>query len=137
MKKVNRSLLLLVLPLLLTIAPIHAQALDIKSGMWEWTTTMDMPGMPFKMPPTVHRSCISEDDLIPKNPESEQGCKMTENTMTDNGVHWVVKCSGKSRGVSVGDMTYSGETARGTVKVSAQGMDMVSKVSGRRIGKCN
>lgn len=137
MKNVTRNVLLMVFPVFLTVAPIHVQALDVKPGMWEWTTTMDMPGMPFKMPPTVHRSCVNEDDLTPKKPDDDQSCKMTEYTMTDNGVHWIIECTGKSRGVSVGDMTYNGDTARGIVKISTQGMEIVSKVSGRRTGKCN
>ena len=111
--------------------------IDVEPGMWEWSMTMEMPGMPMAIPPTVDSSCTTREDLIPKAAGENKDCNMLENKVTGNSVQWKMECNiagGKS--TSEGKMTYSGTTANGEITASTQGMVMTTKVNGRRTGDC-
>jgi hypothetical protein len=38
---------------------------NIKEGLWEITSKMEMEGMPFAMPATSHKKCLTNDNLVP------------------------------------------------------------------------
>ena len=117
--------------------PAQASGIDIKPGMWQWTMTMEMKGMPFAIPPTTYGSCITREDLVPKQSKDLKECKMLENKITGNNVSWKMECIGEGgRVLSEGKMSYSGTTARGEVQITTQGMAMTSKISGHRTGEC-
>ena len=125
--------------LLLALSTMAVQAgdMNVKLGMWEWSMTMEMPGMPMAMPPTVYSACLTKDDLVPKQSEQKNQCKMLENNIKGNSVSWKMECRSEA-GVSTseGTMSYSGTTATGDITATAQGMVMKTKVSGRRTGPC-
>jgi hypothetical protein len=120
-----------------------AQA-EVKEGLWEMKTTIEMPGMPMKIPPTTTQTCISKDDMVPK-PQAQRGqqqdCKMTEQKLVGNTVTYAMKCTDK-KGMTAemsGKMVYSGDTMEGsyTIKTSgASAMEMSAKMTGKYIGKC-
>lgn len=121
----------------LTSIPAQAAEIDMKPGMWQWTMTTEMKGMPFALPPTTYSSCTTTEDLVPKQPKEPKGCKMLENKISGNDVTWKMECNGEGgQALSEGKMTYSGTTAKGEVQVTTQGMAMTSKISGLRTGEC-
>lgn len=122
---------------LLIIVPVYAADLNIKPGLWQWTTTMEMPGMPFAVPPVTYSSCITKKDLVPKQPKEDKNCKVLDNKITDSSVQWKMVCKGNGgQVVSDGKISYSGSTAKGEIKIVTQGMTMTSKISGQRTGAC-
>ena len=42
--------------------PMSASS-EMREGKWEITSSMDMPGMPTKMPPTVIQHCYTKEDV--------------------------------------------------------------------------
>ena len=121
----------------LFVSPTQAAEINMEPGMWEWSMTMEMPGMPMAIPPAVDSSCTTRDDLIPKTTGENKDCKMLENQVTGNSVQWKMECnSAGSKALSDGEMTYAGTTANGKIMVSTQGMVMTTKVKGRRTGAC-
>ncbi len=137
MKKFIKHFVLLAVFIFATITPLNATELNVKEGMWEWTTTMEMVGMPFTPPPMVYSSCVTKEDFIPEKSDENIDCKMLKKKITKNSVEWKMECSMEgAKSLSEGKMFYYGTTAKGEIKVTTQGMTMISKISGRRTGKC-
>ncbi len=118
---------------------------EIKEGMWEIKTTMEMKGMPAQMPPTTTRTCISKNDMVPKpGPQGkgqEQECKIKDQKVTGDTVTYAMECTGKGGATTTisGSMTYKGDSMEGTTNMKISGpasMEMATKMSGKYIGAC-
>ena len=141
MKK-NSTIVLIVATLLICTTMAFA---EIKEGLWEYKTTMEMPGMPVKMPATTTQTCISKSDLVPK-PSSPGGqgqeCKIKEQNVSGNTVTYAMECKGKD-GTTMeisGKMTYTGDAMEGTSTMKMSGpasMEMSSKITGKYLGPCS
>ncbi len=115
---------------------------NMKPGLWEITTKMEMPGMPMSMPASTHTQCLTKKDMVPSGSQNSEGCKTKLLKVKGNVVTWEVICKGQG-GVSTGKgkITYSGNKFKGTMKMDMKNhgqkkMKMTSHISGRRIGKC-
>ena len=113
--------------------------LNMQEGKWEITTKVEMPGMPTNMPPNKHIQCLTKNDLVPNNSQQGQECKITQTKIAGNTVTWTIQC--KSQGEEMkgnGKITYSGNSLEGTIKMimSQANMEMISHISGNRIGDC-
>jgi len=58
-----------------------------------------------------------------------------------NEISLVIQCRGENAMRAVGKMTYHGDTLEGTITIKASDpemgeMNMVNRISGRRIGEC-
>ena len=135
MKKSVKQLMLVAIFMYGCTSP--AGELNVKPGMWEWSTTMEMVGLPFTPPPMVYSSCVTEEDFIPQQSMDNKKCKMLENIVTSDSVEWKVECNNEGiKSVSTGKIVYSSTTAKGEIKVLTQGMEMISKITGKRTGNC-
>ncbi|MEA3223190.1 MAG: DUF3617 domain-containing protein [Thermodesulfobacteriota bacterium] len=113
---------------------------NMKEGLWEITTKIEMPGM--EMPAMKHTQCITKDALVPQSSQPGQGgqeCKITETKVDGNTVTWAIECNdqgGKMKGT--GKITYKGDSFEGvmTMSMPQANMEMTSHISGRRIGDC-
>lgn len=135
-----RSLYLSALLILSAVPAAHA-APDMMEGMWEITTTMEIPGMPQDMaPPVTHTQCITKSNMIPHDTEQSQDCT-TNHEVNGNTVTWTMKCSGELDGVvGKGKVTYRKDRFDGemvmTVEEGGETMQITNRMSGRRIGDC-
>jgi hypothetical protein len=123
---------------------IFAQGVPIEPGMWEMTSTMNMPMLP-QPRVTTEMECIEESELSPEKMTEEDmdtSCTYDTRVVDGNTMKWSMDCNsegGASRGewevTSHGD-TLTGE---GTVTVDAQGHSMVMnmKWDGKRVGDCD
>lgn len=111
---------------------------NMKEGLWEITTKMQMQGM--DMPPVKHTQCITKNDLVPQGSQQPgQECEIIDVKTNGNTVTWTMKCTGQSGEVTgTGEITYSGDSFKGTMTISMPqaNMEMSSNLSGKRIGKC-
>lgn len=110
----------------------------MKPGMWKVSTQMDMPNMPFKMPPITVSVCVTEEDL--KNPEGnvpkqDKDCKLGEYNVDGNTVSWTVSCP-KQKMTGKGSITHNGDTYSGSMEMDMDGQTMKAKYSGKRTGDC-
>ncbi len=110
---------------------------NMQEGLWEITTKMEMPGMPMSMPAMKHTQCITKENFVPQSSQPNQECKITENKVDGDTVTWTMECDapeGKIR--AIGEIIYNGDSFKGTIKMTMQGVDMTQHLSGRRIGDC-
>jgi Protein of unknown function (DUF3617) len=126
--------------LLLFPTAVLAAGSPMQEGLWEITTTMSMPGMPYKMPPTKVTHCYTKEDLKDSQrtiPKQQGDCKVTDMKSSGNRVTWKMVCTGNSAGKGEGEILYKGTSAyEGSMKMETQGMVMTSKYKARRIGAC-
>ena len=112
----------------------------MKEGLWEITTSMDMPGMPFQPAPTKVTRCYTKEDLKDDSkviPKQEGDCKITDMKHTGSKVTWKIVCTGKSKGKGQGEIIYKGDSAYdGSMKLEMEGMEVTSHYKARRIGAC-
>ncbi len=143
----------MVLLMLFMVSLAFAGGPDLNPGKWEITSTVEMPGMPMKMPPITTTRCMTKDDMIFKEvpqPGMQQGgmpkeCKMTRSEVKGDTVIWEMVCQGQQKMTYYGELTYHGDTMEGFIKMtsSAQGQGggaappMTIKIKGKRIGPCD
>ncbi len=114
-----------------------SMAQNMKEGLWEITMTMEMPGMPMKMPPQTYTHCLTKKDMVPQKEEPNQECKMIKHDIKGDTVTWVIECkTTEGTAVSNGRVTYKGNTFNGTVKVKHAGMEVTQNLKGKWIGQC-
>ena len=140
----KRTITIVVSMLFLTACVTMAFA-EIKEGLWELKTTVEMKGMSVQVPATTTRTCINKNEMVPKPPAQgrgqEQECKMKEQKITGDTVSYVMECTGKG-GMSTeisGEMTYKGDSMEGKSTMKVKGpssMEMSTQISGKYIGPC-
>jgi len=108
---------------------------NMEDGLWEITSTVDMPGMPGKS--FTHTTCLTKEKAVPQTTQSE--CTMKDVKTQGNTVTWTVVCK-QGMSTSTGKVTYAGSTMDGaiqtTVKTNEKTMTMKSTIKGKRIGPC-
>jgi hypothetical protein len=133
------------LPFLATalVAGLACAAPNMKEGMWEITTKMEMAGRSdVAMPQQTVKHCMTKKDVDdPKRmtPNSDQNrCKMTDYKLQGNTASWKVACEGQGSGS--GTITYNGDSYTGSqtmaINAGGQNMNMKMNFSGRRVGEC-
>jgi hypothetical protein len=118
---------------------------EIKEGLWEIKTTVEMKGMSIQVPPTTTRTCINKNDMVPKpaaqSKGQEQECKVKEQKVTGDTVTYAMECTGKG-GMSTeisGEMTYTGDSMAGKSTMKVKGpasMEMSTSMTGKYLGPC-
>lgn len=109
----------------------------MKPGLWEITTRMEMPGMPFQPPPQTMRHCYTEQEVKEEPVPKGNDCKITDLKTSGNKTSWKIECKGEMAGKGEGEMTYLGDSAyEGKSRMQTQGMTMTSSYKGKRIGEC-
>ena len=110
---------------------------NMKDGLWEITIEIEMPGMPMKMPAMTHTQCITSENAVPDSSQPGQECKIIENHVDGDTVTWRMECNTpEGKAEAAGEITYTDDTFKGTIKMNMQGMEMLQKLSGKRIGEC-
>jgi hypothetical protein len=121
--------------LLLTLAP--ARAADPPGILWETTSQMVMPGMPFSPPPTRLKICKSAQWHQPP-PGGDASCTTTNYQVVGNKATWAMQCSGDMPMTGTGEMTFAADGSyTGVITATAEGMTMTINLSGKKIGSCN
>lgn len=116
-----------------------AEAVDLKEGLWEMTSKMEMKGMPMEMPSQKFRQCITKDKAVPMETEDKDvKCKVMEQKVSGNTIFWKVICKDKEgETIITGKGTYHSDKFDGETKVkTSDGMEMIQHVKGKWIGKC-
>jgi hypothetical protein len=129
----KRGVCIIAALLFLFFAQLSFAAPNMEDGLWEITTTVDMPGMPSKS--FTQTSCLTKEKAVPQTAES--GCTIKDMKIQGNTITWTVVCK---EGTSTGKVTYSGTTMEGftetTVKTNGNTMTIKSRMKGKRIGPC-
>lgn len=142
-KKTMLALTIMLTLLFVSTQNAAASDLKINKGLWNITTTMEIPGLPIAMPPTTMQECINDTaNMLEqfKNPQQndQDDCSIKNQHISGNTVTYDVVCNtpqGKS--VNHASFTYTGDNMHGTMKVNTHGQTMTIKYSGHRVGPCN
>lgn len=129
---------------ILLITSLSIAGPNMQPGQWEITTTIEMPGMPMKMPPMTTTQCLTKDNLVPKQPSRpgvNQPCEITNSGVNGDTVSWNMRCADEGKTEGHGEITYHGDTFEGVIKmisgISGKGrMQMTLHMKGKRIGEC-
>jgi hypothetical protein len=121
--------------LLLFSAGVSLAAPNMDDGLWEITSTVNVPGMAGQS--FTHTTCLTKEKAVPQATES--GCTVKDVKTQGNTISWTVVCK-EGMSTSTGKVTYAGTTMDGvvetTVKTGGQSMTMKSTMKGKRIGPC-
>lgn len=128
---------------LLAVTAAHADGLSIEPGMWEMTTSMQMPMLPEPRVTTVsecmEKSELSMDEL--GGEEMDPNCTFEMNQLDGNTMSWMVDCPveggtahGEWEATSHGDSITGGGLM--TMSIQGQVMEMSMSWEGRRVGAC-
>jgi len=108
---------------------------------WEVTTSVEMTGMPFQVPPTTTKICVppgeqSKQKMVP----ADKNCKVSNFKSTGNTSSFHIECTGPQAMSGDGQITYSGNSYKGSLKaytkMDGQRMDMNLAYAGRKTGPC-
>lgn len=138
------------IPLLLVtlfFGPAHAASPNMRDGLWEVTTKMEMTGKSgVAMPQQTVRNCLTKKDVenprgsAPGTAGKDNRCKMTDYKLQGNTATWKMACEGKGAMTGSGSITYNGDSYTGSQTMAmsqgGQAMNMKMNYSGRRIGDC-
>ena len=123
-----------------------AAAPDFKEGQWAVQYSMEVTGMPFKMPPfTGTRStCLTSKNFVPDNSQAGQQCQTKDVKVNGNTVTWTMHCKAQEGMIEgQGHVTYKGDTYDGKmdatmVSMTSPGMPINYRytMSGKREGNC-
>lgn len=125
---------------IVAVSPMRAADHPQKPGKWQIKMEMEMPGMPFKMPPITHTMCLTAEDLadpeksVPKS-DPKQKCTISDYKVDGNTVTWSMDCP-KDKMTGTGTFTYSGDTYTGTMDMKKDEQEMHMKYSGKWMGEC-
>ena len=90
--------------------------INLNEGNWQITTEMKMANLPFAMPPTSYTTCLTQQDLIPKQgmQQENNSCEVTSQKVDGDTVSWTITCR-TDQGVTTsnGTITYAGDTFSG------------------------
>lgn len=128
-------------PILLLSACLLAAPV-IADDKWEVTTSMEMVGMPFQMPPTTRTVCLppgeqGNEKMVP----ADKNCKMTSFTNTGNTSRFRMECGAPQKMTGEGEITRLGKDAykgmmRAQGNFNGENADLTMKYAGRKIGSC-
>lgn len=121
--------------LLLVLTPVRAA--DPPGILWQTTSQMVMEGMPFTPPPTTLKVCSAKEWTRPP-PGGDRSCVTTNYKRVGNKATWTMQCSGDMPMTGAGEMTFEGtDSYTGVITATTEGMTMLIKLSGKKIGTCD
>ena len=124
------------------VLPAAALAGDgMQPGMWEYTMKMEMPGMPFAMPPQTFQRCMTQKDVdsgeYGKNPHEKSDCKMSNMKRDATKISYDVACTGEHAAKGHYDFTMAKDTMSGAGTLAMEGgQTMKQNFSAKRVGDC-
>lgn len=136
MRTIHATLLLTIAIFLLSNTTFASQ-INIKEGQWEITTTMEIAGMPHKMPGMTFTECLTNNDIIPQG-TPEDGCTITDQHIDGNTAYYAMACDRDGETTtSNGSFTYDNDKMSGKMDITHAEMHMSTTYSGKWIGPCN
>ncbi len=129
--------------LLFSLASPVFSATHMQPGLWEITTTIQIPGVKLDIPPVVARQCFTAAQLkatehpLPTSP----GCTITDSTHSSEITRWQMQCKqGNNRINASGEIHYSAQSYQGSARFSdssgKHAETVVHRYSGKRLGTC-
>lgn len=121
--------------LLVTLAPARAESPGV---LWQTTSQMVMPGLPFSPPPNTSQLCTAREWNQPPPPPPGQSCEVSNFRRDDSKVSWDTVCTGQMDMSGHGEITFtSADSYTGVISFTAEGTSVTVNLSGTKIGDCD
>ena len=119
--------------------PLAAVAADagMKPGLYDYTVKMDIPGMPFAMPPQSFQHCLTQADVDSgKQYENQQNkdCAVKNLKQSAGKATFDLACKDGTTGTA--EYALTGDGMSGKTVMSKDGHPMTLNMSARRAGDC-
>lgn len=107
---------------------------------WEVTSKMEMPGMPFAMPPTTTKVCIAKgNENDPRKSSGDKDCQMSDIKTSGKKTTFKVRCDHDGEIMTgTGEQTASANGSESKIHFSGKSrgedMDMTMTARSKRIG---
>lgn len=106
------------------------------------TSRIEMPGMPFQMPPQKTEVCTSKQAATASMVPKEDNCRVYDFKIVGQKSSYRIECTGKDAMTGEGENEQLGATAyRGSMRMKgkAEGEDVniVMRYDGKRVGDCD
>ena len=119
---------------------------DFKEGQWSVQYSMEVTGMPFKMPPLTGKrsTCLTKQNFVPDNTQAGQQCQTKDVQVTGNVVTWTMHCKAQEGTIDgQGRVTFKGDRYEGNmdakmVSMTSPGIPVNYRytMQGEREGAC-
>ena len=130
--------------LLVSCGSVAPQAADeIKSGKWQFTTRMELPGTDQPPaggnPPMTLTACIDSANPIP----AQSQCELEQMDRHGSMVSWTMTCNSPRGAIrSAGSARYAGDTMEATLTARVPGpngqpLDSPGSITGRYLAPCD
>jgi len=124
---------------LLSTAALAADG-KMQPGLWEYTMKMEMPGMPFVMPPQTFQRCMTEQDVdkgdYARNPREKSDCEIKNMKHSAGRVSYDVACKGERPMTGHYEFTMTPTSMTGAGNMDMEGQTMKQNMSAKRVGDC-
>jgi hypothetical protein len=124
--------------LVLATVPAVAVAAGMKPGNYEYTTKMEMPGMPFAMPAMTMKHCLKQEDIDKNrqyNSDQNKDCEVKNLKQAGSKTTFDLACKDGTTGNAEYNVTDSGMTGK-TVMKTGDGQNMTMNMTAKRLGDC-
>lgn len=126
--------------LAISVSCLSAIAQAAPGEYWEVTNKMEMPGMPFSMPATTTKVCLSKGgENDPRKTSGDKNCQMSDIKTVGKKTSYKVHCNHDGEVMDGrGEQTITANGYEGKIQFSGQSrgrdMNMSMVFSGKRIG---
>ncbi len=127
--------------LLLGFSQLCPAGPDVKPGLWEITSQVEMSGIPVQVPSVTKTECITTQSLDPEQILNDQNCRFSKSDNGSNTVTWQMTCD--QQGVTMtgtGVMSYSDTSFNGKFDMEMSGeagpVTMSTSINGHYVGAC-
>ena len=122
---------------LLPLAALAAEGM--KPGMYAYTVKMEMPGMPFALPPQNFQHCLTQADVDKGKQydnQSERGsdCEVKNLKQSAGKASFDLACKDGTTGKA--EYTFTGDGMTGKTVMTREGTPMTMAMSAKRAGDC-
>lgn len=121
---------------LVSVAAVAADK-GMKAGMYDYTVKMEMPGMPFAMPPQNFQSCVKQEDLDKGKQfqtQRDQDCEVKNLKQSAGKASFDIACKDGTTGHA--DYTFSDASMSGKTVMTREGQPLTMNMSAKRVGDC-
>jgi hypothetical protein len=124
------------------LLPLAALAADgMKPGMYAYTVKMEMPGMPFAMPPQQFQRCVTQADVDKGKQydnQSDRGsdCEIKNLKQAAGKTTFDLACKDGTTGNAVYTATGDGMTGKTVMHMKDQPQAMTMAMTAKRSGDC-
>ena len=112
----------------------------MKPGNYEYTVKMEMPGMPFAMPPQTINHCLTQADVDKgkqyqtNNDQDNGGCEIKNMKQSAGKATFDMACKDGTTGKA--EYAFTKDSMTGKTVMTREGQPMNMNMSAKRTGDC-